>query len=148
MHFLFYHRVRVLLPKQRGIHGLVILLLMVLFSLPVGIMFLDRSGHTELARLAAIIGFSWIGFLFYASLLAVGMDIFDILSWTGRKLFSWVLPTLRGKGPAIIMLSSALLICVYGVFEARSVRVERITVATDKLPAGQHLRIAQISDSI
>jgi predicted MPP superfamily phosphohydrolase len=147
MHSLFYHRVRELLPDQRGIHGLTILLLIVLFTLPVGSFFLDRSGHAEPARLAALIGFSWMGFLFFASILAVGMDIFDILSWAGRRIFSWELPTLWGKGPAIILLSSALLICVYGVFEARRVRVERITVATDKLPAGtQHLRIAQISD--
>ena len=147
MHSLFYHRVRVLLPDQRWIHGLVIALLVLLVVVPMSSIFLDRSGHAETARLAALIGFSWMGFLFFASILAVGMNIFDILSWTGRKIFAWELPTLWGKGPAIIMLASALLICVYGVFEAQRIRVERITVATDKLPAGTpHLRIAQISD--
>jgi len=147
MHSLFYHRVRVLLPDQRWIHGLVILLLVLLVVIPLSSFFLDRSGHVESARLAALIGFSWMGFLFFATILVVGMDVFDILSWAGRKIFSWELPTLGGKGPAIIMLATALLICVYGAFEARRIRVERITVATDKLPAGtEHLRIAQISD--
>ena len=147
MHSLFYHRVRVLLPDQSWIHGLVILLLVLLLVVPLSSFFLDRSGHVESARLAALIGFSWMGFIFFASILVIGMDIFDILSWAGRRIFSWQLPTLWGKRPALIMLASALLICVYGVFEACRIRVERITVATDKLPAGtEHLRIAQLSD--
>ncbi|MFH0813840.1 MAG: metallophosphoesterase [Pseudomonadota bacterium] len=147
MHSLFYHRVRVLLPDQRWIHGLVILLLVLLLVVPLSSFPLERSGHVESARVAALIGFNWMGFLFFASILVIGMDIFDILSWIGRRTSSWQLPTLWGRGPAMVMLASALLICLYGVFEARRIRVERITVATDKLPAGtEQLRIAQISD--
>ena len=147
MHSLFYLRVRVLLPDQRWIHGLIILLLVLLLVMPVTTFFLDRSGHVETARAAALIGFSWMGFIFFASILVIGMDIFDILSWLGRRITSWQLPALRGRGPAILMLISALLICVYGFFEACRIRVERITVATDKLPAGtDRLRIAQIAD--
>lgn len=147
MHSLVYLRLRVLLPGQRWIHLLFILLFLLLFAFSVISFPLERTGHVDSARAAAFIGFGWMGFIFFASILAIGMDIFDILSWTGRHIFSWQVPTLQGKGPALVMLASALLICFYGIFEARHIRVERISITTDKLPAGtEHLRIAQISD--
>jgi predicted MPP superfamily phosphohydrolase len=47
----------------------------------------------------------------------------------------------------VLVLLSALIFSLYGFFEARNLRVERITVATTKLPKGtDRLRIAQISD--
>jgi predicted MPP superfamily phosphohydrolase len=40
----------------------------------------------------------------------------------------------------------SLLICAYGVFEASDVRVVRLTLTTKKLPKGERVRVAQLSD--
>ena len=46
-----------------------------------------------------------------------------------------------------MVFAVVLLVCVYGYMEARSIRVERIEIKTDKLPPGvDRLKIAQISD--
>ncbi len=147
MHALFFHRIRVLVPDQRWIHGLVTCFLVVMVVAPVSSFLLERGGYGVTARVVALIGFSWMGFLFLASVLVIGMDIIDIIFWVGRRLTSWYFPVLTGKGPALAMVVAALIFCGYGVFEARNIRVDRITVKTDKLPKEVHrLRIAQISD--
>ena len=147
MHALFFHRIRVLLPDNRWIHSLTIFFLILLVVAPVCSFPLERSGHVDTARVVALIGFTWMGFIFLASVLVVGMDLLDILFWLGRKATHWSLPSLMTKGPTTIMLFITILTCLYGVFEARNIQVERVTIETDKLPEGtDRLRIAQISD--
>ena len=147
MHALFFHRIRVLLPDSRWIHSLVILLLLLLVVAPVCSFPLERTGHLEPARIIALIGFSWMGFIFLASVLVVAIDVVDMLFWIGRRFASWSLPSLMAIGPTLVMLGTTTILCLYGVFEARNIQVERVTVETDKLPAGtDRLRIAQISD--
>lgn len=147
MHALFFHRIRVLLPDSRWIQSLVIVFLVLMVVAPISSFPLERSGHIDSARVIAFIGFTWMGFIFLAAVLAIAMDAFDVVLWLGRKFGIWSLPSLMAKGPAAALLIVTILVCLYGVFEARAIRVERVTVETAKFPPGtDRVRIAQLSD--
>jgi len=88
LHALVYHRIRVLLPEQRWVHGLAIGLFTLLVIAPVASFALERTGHEVTARMVAFIGFSWMAFVFVTAVLAIGLDLLDILMWAGRKLNS------------------------------------------------------------
>ena len=54
---------------------------------------------------------------------------------------------LHGTVAAIAVLGLSLAACLYGLGEAHHLRVERLTLTTDKLPAGTaEIRVVQISD--
>jgi hypothetical protein len=147
MHAFFYSRVRVLLPDRWPAHFALILFMMLMVLAPVGTRLLESGGLDLSARISAIVGYSWLGFLFYSfwGFLLIGaigvlfglVDFFSGLS----------LPTFSSPAAIVFVLTAALAINVYGYFEARSIRVEKIVIKTGKLPAGtDRLRIAQISD--
>ncbi|HEU5359534.1 MAG TPA: metallophosphoesterase, partial [Candidatus Deferrimicrobiaceae bacterium] len=116
---------------------------------PLIVHFLGKHGMEEAARVASWIGYTWGGllFLFYWMSLAVDALHFVIrmagsVSGTGDRAFF-----LSGKIPFLALVSLSLALGVYSFFEARTIRVERVRIATDKLPASTpRVRIAQISD--
>ncbi len=147
LHAFFYFRVKVLLPAKWPFHFVLILFMALMVFAPVMTRLLERADHDALARVSAIVGYSWLGFLFYSfwGFLLVGAA--GILCKMVNLVTGSSLPTFTGSTPAVCVLVAALLINIYGYFEARSVRVERVVLKTDKLPAGtDRLRIAQISD--
>lgn len=143
----FYSRIRVLLPEKWAIHGLVIIFLALMVFAPVGTRLLEGSGRDFPARISAVIGYCWLGYVFYAFwcflIVAIVGAVFKLLDY----YLSFSLPLLNGAGTALCVLAAVLAINVYGYFEARSIRVEKIVIRTAKLPPGtERLRIAQISD--
>src|SRR5208337_229999 len=114
---------------------------------PIGTRLLERGDHYVLARASALLGYSWLGFLFYAfwGFLLIGAA--GILCWLGNLIAGSSLPTFTGPTAAVCVLAAVFTINIYGYFEARSLHVERIVIKTAKLPVGtDRLRIAQISD--
>jgi hypothetical protein len=147
LHAFVYSRAKVLLPAKWPFHLLLILFMAFMVFAPVGTRLLERSEHYTLARVSAFVGYSWLGFLFYSfwGFLLIGAA--GILCKLGNLVAGSSLPDFTGSATAACVLAAALAINVYGFFEARSVRVERLVLKTDKLPAGtDRLRIAQISD--
>jgi hypothetical protein len=147
MHAFFYSRVRVLLPEKWPAHALLIVFMVIMILSPVATRLLERGGQDLAARMSAFTGYGWLGFLFYAfwgflliGAIGVVFKLINILAGSS-------LPTLSGPGSAALVLAAALAINIYGYFEARSIRVEKIVIKTAKLPPGtERLRIAQISD--
>lgn len=124
-----------------------ILFLVLMVFAPIITRLLERNGHDFPARLMAYIGYTWMGFLFISFW---GL----LLLFTANSAFKGLhfvagipVPDFSAKGITAAVLVLAGLTCTYGFFEARSIRVERVTVKTTRLPAGiNHLKIAQISD--
>lgn len=144
MHVFFYSRVRILLPEKWPFSVLLALFLALMVFMPIWARLLERNHHHVAARIAATVGYPWMGFLFYAFwcflLLGIAGALFRFVQGAGPG-------PLSGKTAALLVLGAVLLINVYGFFEARSIRVERIAIRTGKLPEGiDRLRIAQISD--
>ena len=147
MHAFFYFRLKVLLPEGWPFHLLLIFFLGLMVFAPIYSRLLETSDHYSLAKIAAPIGYAWMGFIFY------GFFCFLLVGVVGFcfKLLNLVsgssLPLLRDRKTAVAVLAVVLLINIYGFFEARCIRTERITVRTAKLPPGvDRIRIAQISD--
>jgi uncharacterized protein len=93
-----------------------------------------------LAVSGAWIVFGWMGFSFLFIWLGLAMDMYG---W-GARLASLPMPAVRPAFLVLVLLTSAL--WMVGFYSARHPRVERVTIYSDKLPAGPGLRIAQISD--
>jgi len=72
-----------------------------------------------------------------------------LLHYLARNLSGNLLAnlTLTPRGYVLLSISLSLIIMMYGYVEALNIRIETITIKTDKLPANvETIRIAQISD--
>jgi hypothetical protein len=142
-----YSRVRVLLPAKWPFHLLLIFFMALMVFAPVGTRLLERADHYILARISALVGYSWLGLLFYAFWGFLLIGALGMLCKICNLIIGSSLPTFTGSGAAVCVLLAALAINIYGHFEADSIRVERVTIKSPKLPAGtDRVRIAQISD--
>jgi hypothetical protein len=86
-------------------------------------------------------------FLFFCT--SVALDLCRFVLYAARGLAGKMCPCLALSGKSSFLLSVAIAsaICVYGFFEARDIRCERVTIATSKIPERMSpLRIVQISD--
>lgn len=147
MHALLFFRIRVLFMDKALIQWLVVVFFAVMVFVPMLSYVLERNGHDLPARFAAIIGFYWLGFLFLAFSASFLMGVFDLLAWGVNGLTRSSVPSLHGKIPVLVMLAIVGVMCLYGIYEAKHIRVEHVRLETGKLPEGvDSLTIAQISD--
>jgi predicted MPP superfamily phosphohydrolase len=130
--------------------GILLGLFMLLMILaPVCIRVLEQRGYEDTAEALSWCAYLWLGFLFLFIVCALIFDVWRILgiaaTWLTTKDFSALLPGARIAFFAPLALSLAA--SVYGFFEARDIRTERIVIETEKLPSGmERFRICQISD--
>ena len=125
-------------------------LFMVLMILcPLIVRFAERSGFELFARVFAYIGYTWMGMLvlFIAASLAIDVYRFAIfaLGLVIKEDFPrFMIPNTYA---VLIPLALSLVLTVYGYFEARDIRTERVVIKTKKIPSGTgSLKIVQISD--
>jgi predicted MPP superfamily phosphohydrolase len=106
-----------------------------------------KYGFESFARFSAYIGFTWMGiaFLFLAS--SILLDLFRIIFFAGGFILKRSLVFLTPLWLFIIPLLFSLSAGVYGFFEARDIRTERVVIKSSKIPreAGP-VRIVQITD--
>ena len=144
MHALIYMRLRALWPDDRLIRLLVLLFFVIMIALPVAARVLDRQGLTGLGQVAAWVGYVWLGFVVLALTTTICSYVVEAL--LQGAVFAARGETLR-RAPrylALAVLFLSLVGVVYGFFEARAVRVERVNLVSDKLEAP--LTIAQVTD--
>lgn len=116
---------------------------------PVIVRYSERSGYELFARIMAHIGFIWGALLFLFFSASLVMDVLRLLVWLSglviQKDLAHFTPSARQL--FFIPLLVSLSITMYGYFEARNIRTERVLVRTAKIPAGVgRLKIVQISD--
>lgn len=95
------------------------------------------------------IGYTWMGIVFLCFSFLVIIDLFYFFLYaTGLILpgdFSHLIPSPRYSFSISLLLS--LSIALYGYFEAKHIRTERVVVRTPKIPKEiDRLKIVQISD--
>jgi predicted MPP superfamily phosphohydrolase len=125
-------------------------LFMVLMVLsPIIVRFAERSGFELFARVLAYIGYTWMGILvlFIAASLVIDFYRF-ILCLSGiilkKDLSRFMIPHVYAF---LIPLAISLVATVYGYFEAKDIRTEKVVIKTEKIPAEiGRLKIVQISD--
>jgi predicted MPP superfamily phosphohydrolase len=135
-------RAHAALPFISGIWTLLMVLSPALASI------LDHNGQEPLARAAAWIGYSWMGLVFYAFCLSALLAVWQL----GIKAMSLIFVraeafSLYGSQVALLIALGSLLIGMYGFYEARDLRVERLELLSARLPSGmKSLSIALVSD--
>jgi uncharacterized protein len=146
LHAFVYLRLKVLLPVKWPFHLVMILFMALMVFAPVGTRLLERSDQYVLARAGAIAGYNWLGFVYYCFWGFLLTGVAGTLCNLVNLIAGSSLPSFSGPATAGCVLAAALVINVYGYFEARSVRVEKFVIKTAKLPSGtDRVRIAQIS---
>ncbi len=147
-HLLAYWGVHPLLAGHPWLTRLSWAWILLMVVAPILLRLLEQAGHETTARLLAWVAYCWMGLLFFAFSLTVVLAAWELIVWGLARLLPAV-PALSAAGrvSAGLILVAALIAGVYGLFEARDIRVETVPLVTDKLPAScQRLRIVQVSD--
>ncbi len=109
----------------------------------------EGAGLELLARGISLVGYLWMGALFIFVSASFVIDIYRlIIRLTGFVLsvdFAALIPSARLSFFLPLILSFA--VNSYGLFEAKDIRIEHVTVKTSKLPKeASPIKIVQISD--
>ena len=130
--------------------GLLLVVCMALMvAAPILVRVTENLGHNSIARILALIGFIWMGFLFVFVSTLLFFDIYKLFLSVGRFIFQTYLLNLTPNAgfSCTVSMFLACAIMGYGFFEARHIQLEHVTIVTDKLPQDlDRLKIVQISD--
>ncbi|MBI4797546.1 MAG: metallophosphoesterase [Desulfarculus sp.] len=148
IHAVLWLRFRPLLPAGRAYNLWLGLFFLAMILAPVASRLIERGhGPQWAAALFAWIGYCWMGLAglgFGNSLLSW---IIQGLAWLAGRLGWLVAPAGLGRALAWLALLAAVLTAGYGVIEARTLTLERLTLTSSKLPPDRpRLVIAQVSD--
>ncbi|MGB7630215.1 MAG: metallophosphoesterase [Candidatus Deferrimicrobium sp.] len=121
----------------------------ILLCAPILTYALSRHGQEGTARVAAHVGYLWMGFLFFLTCLNLSVDLLRLPLWamgrggTAGNTAAW----LAGRSAFLCIAGLAVALSAYAIVEASHIEVVRVRVVTDRLPASvPSLRIAQITD--
>ena len=121
--------------------------LLIMIAAPILVRLSERSGHEQLAMFLAYFGYSWMGIVFLFVAASLALDCCRIILSILRFLLHKKLLQITPKPAFYIPLIFALTISVIGAFEAWDVRIEKVTLAHEKIPDSLNgLRVVQISD--
>lgn len=141
------NRARVFFPGRAAVTLFMLLFLVLAVLAPILAHLAESIGREATARVVAVLGFSWMGFVFLAFWIFLTADVialFAKLTHVAPKLYN---PVLKTRGAVTLLFSVAAAVFLYGLIEAHSLRTERVTITTAKLPSSlDRLRIVQISD--
>jgi len=147
MHLLVFWGVHPLLAGHPLLPTLNWLWMSLMILAPMLVRVLDRNGYELPARALAWVGYSWMGFLFIAFCLCAILAGWELLFWLLGRFWPLLAKlSLHGGLTAGLIVVIALAAGLYGINEAGHLQVERVTLTTDKLPAGSRIRIVQVSD--
>lgn len=132
-----------------GTAAFLVPLLVALTCTPLIIYFLAKHGMEGAARAVSWVGYTWLGLLFFFLWTNLAVDLANLVlrvagAVSGRGIHAFLI---AGKAPFFTLVFLSLALGTYSFFEAREIRIERVRILTDKLPASApRLRVAQISD--
>jgi len=149
VHLYIFLKIKGAFTLGTGTFIALILFMAVMVSAPVLVRISERQGLEFLARLLSYVGYTWMGLTFLFFTASVLVDLYRLFISAGgfilrTKLSSFSpAPRLAFFIPALVTATIAL----YGYFEARSIRCERVVIASPKVPREVGtITIAQISD--
>ena len=147
-HLYFFLRLKTALTLPGWILYLLAVFLLLMITAPILVRFAERSGLSQLAVIIAYTGYTWMGIVFLFAAAAFAVDCYRFLVWGAalllqKKMAFQLSPLAAFWLPLVFSLS----VSVWGAFEAWDIRLEKVTLASPKLPAALNgLRIVQISD--
>lgn len=106
----------------------------------------ERNSYHFLAEKLAWLGYIWMGFIALFFFFSLTLDIFSFILKSMEKLLSLDIAKLKISSKAFFFISVilAMMLVIYGYFEATNIKVKKIQITSSKIR--QDLKIAQISD--
>ena len=121
-----------------------------MLAAPIVVRFFEGRGMESAARGAAYPAYVWMSVLFFFISVSAALHLYAGVLRLSERFFGFhYAPAMLPSAVAAFMipLSIAAVAGAYGWFEAGDIRVERVVIRTDKLPAGAgRIKIVQISD--
>ncbi|HLO27220.1 MAG TPA: metallophosphoesterase [Geobacteraceae bacterium] len=148
-HLYFFFKVRAAVPLGMPADLCLTVFLLLMVCAPILVRVLEKGDMEAAARLMAYAGYLWMGFLFLFFSSSLAVDIYQgTLHGIGYISRLDIKPLLLSHRTALVVpLTWGVIAAVYGYFEARSIRTEKITVASPKIPQTLgKLTVVQISD--
>ncbi len=147
--YYIFHKLTLLLDTSMPVNVLIGIIILFLTAAPAWIPIYSHKGSERSFRIVSCVGYLWLAFIVPFFPLAVIFQLYNM----GLKYWA----SLSGNDPGSLLLSPeaaffiplllSVGIIVYGYFEAKNIRAERLVIRTPKLPEGiERVRIAQISD--
>jgi uncharacterized protein len=149
LHYYLFLKAHAALPFEGMGLALLVLFLLLMVVSPLLVRGLEKYGFHASAQAAALTGYSWMGFAFLCFCCFIALDLYRLVILVGGQIFhhpgSLLLPSPKYSFYIAVLLAFSS--AVYGSFEARQIRTERIFLKSPKIPreVGK-LKIAQISD--
>ncbi len=149
VHVYAFLRIRTSLHLHVGAGIVLAIFMLAMILAPLVVRILEGRGFESAAIIGSHIGYYWMGLMFFFFCLSITLDLYRCVvygaEWILKKDFTLLLPS--PLYTLLIPLAVAAAVFGYAFFEARDVRTEKITIASEKIPAGSvPLRIVQISD--
>jgi len=149
MHCYAFLKVKRALIFGSGATALLVIFMGCMIFSPVIIRLAERHGFDHLARLLAYVGYTWMGLLFLFISVAFALDIYRLLihvaGWIPGADLSDL--SLSPRHSFFICLILAIVLTIYGAFEAFAIRTEHVIIRSHKIPKTiGRLKIVQISD--
>lgn len=115
---------------------------------PVSVRIIEKEGFESIAVPLAVIGYTWMGFLFLFCTIMLMIDLGRVLLWLGGLCCKREAPAFFTARQAFLFAGILSLgVSIYGYHEAQAVRLEKVVIPTSKLPPSiRSFRIVQISD--
>ena len=148
MHYVVWRGVCPLLPLYPLVVPLAFSWVLLMIAAPLLSRLLERSGADLPARIAAWVGYLWLGFLFIAFSLFVLRGLCNVIFLLFNRIVpALALPPLNAPASAAAVLLLTLLLGGYALYEATVLRIETVQIRSAALPPEMpSLRIVQISD--
>jgi hypothetical protein len=123
------------------------LLLVLLVAAPVLVRYLDSWGRHGLARPLALVAYLWMAVVLWFLFLRTLADLWNLLARLAALVTGTPARVLPAAAALPAIAAAILLLAAWGWVEARTVRVTRLTLASDRIPPGSPpLTVAQVSD--
>lgn len=148
MHALVFWGIYPFLSGRPTARIVAVLWMILMIVAPVMVHMLKDRGAEPPAQLLAWIGYIWMGLVFLAFWAFLIVGVYELINWLLSAGISAVPRySVRGAGATAAVVLLVLAAGFYGFMEALNIRVETVTIESDKLPPGtERLRIAQVSD--
>ncbi|MHC1698174.1 MAG: metallophosphoesterase [Geobacteraceae bacterium] len=148
MHYYAFRKLNAAFPLPTlGTFALVAWMVVMVLA-PVLVRYIEREGLETVAVPLAIVGYTWMGFLFLLCVTLVMVDFGRLLLWLGGLCFQRDAVSFVSARQAFLFAGILSLgVSLYGYREAQAVRLEKVVIPTSKLPPSiRSFRIVQISD--
>ncbi|MCJ7664362.1 MAG: metallophosphoesterase [Desulfobacterales bacterium] len=149
LHLYIFLKIKAAFTLGTGAFIALLCFMAVMICAPVLVRISERQGLEFLARLLSYVGYTWMGltFLFFTSSLCI--DLYRFFVFVAGFVLRTNLSSLSLSSRLAFLIPALVTaaIATYGYFEARSIRSERVVIASPKVPKEvSTLTIVQISD--